>query len=45
MMDVSWVTGFLSGIGFAASDGVNPLGGLDVSAVKGWMDDYSGSPA
>ncbi len=40
MMYESWVQGFLSGIGYISPLGANPLGGLDVTDVLGWIDLY-----
>jgi hypothetical protein len=36
-----WVLGFLTGVGFASSSGMDPLNGLDGGApVLAWMDNY-----
>jgi hypothetical protein len=39
LMDISWVAGFLSGIGWSI-DGADPLNGIDANAVWGWIDNY-----
>ena len=36
----SWVLGFLSGIGSADLKGVDPLNGMNATAVAGWIDFY-----
>jgi hypothetical protein len=36
--DVSWVLGFLSGLGYAGPH--DPLHGLDANAVTVWVDNY-----
>ena len=38
--DESWVMGFLSGVGFVAKDGANPLHGVETDAVLSWIDRY-----
>jgi hypothetical protein len=38
-LDESWVLGFLAGAG-DATNGANPLNGLDANAVFGWIDNY-----
>jgi hypothetical protein len=40
MMNGSWVTGFLSGIGYAGADWLDPLQGLHNRDVLAWMDTY-----
>jgi hypothetical protein len=40
LMNLSWVSGFLSGIGFIHRNGDDPLKGLDREAVIGWIDNY-----
>lgn len=35
-----WVVGFLSGIGSMVLGELDPLRGLDATAVNGWMDKY-----
>lgn len=40
IMDVQWIFGFLSGVGWVAPSGVDPLGGLDGYAVTEWIDNY-----
>jgi hypothetical protein len=37
-IDLSWVLGFLAGVGFEGSG--DPLRGLDSNAVAGWIDNY-----
>jgi hypothetical protein len=37
-ISIEWVLGFLSGAGYSGS--VDPLHGLDVNAIAGWMDSY-----
>jgi hypothetical protein len=39
-IDVNWVLGFLSGIGYAGVGGDNPLRGMDNEGVSGWIDNY-----
>ena len=36
----AWVLGFLSGVGWVHKNGDDPLNGLDVEAVFGWLDNY-----
>ena len=38
--DDQWVLGFLSGIGFVADKGDNPLNGVDADAVWAWIGNY-----
>jgi hypothetical protein len=35
-----WILGFLSGVGYEAGGGDNPLNGVDADAVWAWMDNY-----
>lgn len=35
-----WFLGFLSGVGFDAVDGTDPLRRLDAAAVWAWLDSY-----
>ena len=39
-MDVEWMLGFLSGVGYAGPPTADPLGGLDGNAVATWIDNY-----
>jgi hypothetical protein len=40
-MSEQWVLGFLSGVGYAASQGgLDPLRGVDDQAVWAWVDNY-----
>jgi hypothetical protein len=40
-IDVSWVTGFLSGIGYVGgAESDDPLQGMDAEGVAGWIDNY-----
>jgi hypothetical protein len=38
-VEVNWVLGFLSGIGYARA-GADPLRGMDPAGVSGWIDNY-----
>lgn len=40
LMDISWVTGFLSGVGAVGNDGADPLDGVDKDGLSGWIDNY-----
>jgi hypothetical protein len=40
MEGMSWVVGFLSGIGFIGQNGANPLNGVDANGVWAWIDNY-----
>lgn len=35
-----WMLGFLSGVGWEAVDGTNPLNGMDTADVFSWIDRY-----
>lgn len=35
-----WIFGYLSGMGWVAVHGVDPLNGLDGQAVLAWIDNY-----
>jgi hypothetical protein len=37
---LSWVLGFLSGIGYADAPRHDPLRGVDAEGVAGWLDNY-----
>jgi hypothetical protein len=39
-MDIAWVLGFLSGIGFKNENGDDPLNGTDAGDVFSWIDIY-----
>jgi hypothetical protein len=42
-IDVAWVLGFLTAVGYMGEGGsehLNPLGGLDSPAVAAWVDNY-----
>jgi len=39
-LDLSWVLGFLSGIGFMGAVGDDPLNGVDADGVRAWIDNY-----
>jgi hypothetical protein len=40
LQDQAWVLGFLSGIGFVAKNGADPLDGVDAEGVWAWIDNY-----
>jgi hypothetical protein len=39
-LDLSWILGFLSGVGYVAAPDQDPLHGLDRAAVPAWVDRY-----
>nr|WP_294563289.1 hypothetical protein [uncultured Rhodopila sp.] len=39
-LDIAWVFGFLSGIGFKHENGDDPLNGTDAGAIFYWIDIY-----
>ena len=39
LQEIQWVLGFLSAIGYVG-DGNDPLNGLDLNGVAGWLDNY-----
>jgi hypothetical protein len=39
LQEIQWVLGFLSAIGYVG-DGNDPLNGLDLNEVAGWLDNY-----
>lgn len=42
-MDMSWVSGFLTGVGLGLEPkGVDPLNNTDFYGVAGWIDNYCG---
>ena len=43
VMAEQWVLGFLAGVAFGGAASDDPLGGLDLGAVDGWMDNYCSS--
>jgi hypothetical protein len=40
VQDAQWAEGFLSGVGWLHTDGIDPLNGLDANAVLAWLDNY-----
>jgi hypothetical protein len=40
LIDISWVTGFLSGIGFTSVGSADPMRGMDVAGISAWIDNY-----
>ena len=43
LQDANWVLGFLSGIGHKATDGDDPLKGLESQTVLTWIDTFCGA--
>jgi hypothetical protein len=39
-MNISWILGFLSGVGYAGGPESNPLNGMDSRGVSAWMDNF-----
>jgi hypothetical protein len=42
-IDIAWVLGFLSGVGYTEAPRVDPLQGVDADGVAGWLDNYWGT--
>jgi hypothetical protein len=40
LMDASWISGFLSGIGYVGEGGADPLKGMDANGVAAWVDNF-----
>jgi hypothetical protein len=39
-IDLAWVLGFLTAVGYIGVDNLDPLQGLDANAVAAWIDSY-----